>query len=62
MRTYRQLLVLVAEDLVMASYDFQTAPPHYQQDYKNAVKWLKSLPEEFCPEVTDDMIAQEKKD
>lgn len=61
-RTYRQFLVMVAEEFVMQSFEFLSTPKHYQQDYRNAVQWLKDLPEELCPEVTDEQLSQAKED
>jgi hypothetical protein len=58
MRTYRLLLVMVMEEFVMQSVDFLCSSNQSQGDFKKAVEWLKSLPEEICPEVTDDMIAK----
>lgn len=57
-RSYRKLLVMVAEEFVMKTEDFKGASPATQEDYRNAVQWLKDLPGEICPEVTDKQVSK----
>lgn len=57
-RSYRKFLVMVAEEFVMQSDDYLRSSPAAKEDYERAVQWLKNLPEEICPEITDEQLSK----
>lgn len=56
--SYRKLLVMVAEAFVMKTEGFKRSSLAAQEDYRNAIQWLKDLPDEICPQVLDEQISK----